>query len=257
MRPVSNVAILGHSHDGKTTLAEALLFAAGVIPRLGTTDQGTTALDYEPEEQHRHISIQVGLATLPWEGRRITLLDTPGFQDFEGEVLGALEVADAAVVTASAAGGGHLSVGTEAAWKQLAARSLPRLVVMTKLDKEHADFDATLAALQAHLSPRVVALQVPIGQEHGFEGAVDLLSGRALRFDERGGHQLQEPPAELAAEVSRRRQELVEAICESDDALLEQYLEGQEPAQERLVEALRRATIGARLAPLLVAAPAR
>ncbi|MHB8331676.1 MAG: elongation factor G [Candidatus Dormibacteria bacterium] len=257
LRPVSNVAILGHSHDGKTTLAEALLFAAGVIPRLGTTDQGTTALDYEPEEQHRHISIQVGLATLPWEGRRITLLDTPGFQDFEGEVLGALEVADAAVVTASAAGGGHLSVGTEAAWKQLAARSLPRLVVMTKLDKEHADFDATLAALQAHLSPRVVALQVPIGQEHGFEGAVDLLSGRALRFDERGGHQLQEPPAELAAEVSRRRQELVEAICESDDALLERSLEGQEPAQERLVEALRRATIGARLAPLLVAAPAR
>ena len=251
-----NVAILGHSHDGKTTLAEALLFAAGVIPRLGSTDQGTATLDYEPEEQHRHISIQVGLATLPWEGRRITLLDTPGFQDFEGEVLGALEVADAAVVTASAAAG-QLSVGTEAAWRQLAARALPRLVVMTKLDKEHADFGATLSVLQAHLSPRVVALQVPIGQEHDFAGAVDLLTGRALRFDERGGHPEQDPPPELAAEVSRRRQELVEAICESDDALLEEYLEGQEPSPERLVEALRRATLEARLAPLLVAAPAR
>ena len=251
-----NVAILGHSHDGKTTLAEALLFAAGAIPRLGNTDQGTATLDYEPEEQHRHISIQVGVATLPWDGRQITLLDTPGFQDFEGEVLGALEVADAAVVTASAAAG-QISVGTEAAWSHLAPRQLPRLLVMTKLDKEHADFGATLAALQGRLNPRVVALEVPIGQEHDFVGAVDLLSGRALRFDDRGGHQEQELPAELEAEVARRRQELVEAICESDDALLEQYLDGQEPSPETLLTALRRATLEARIVPLLVAAPAR
>lgn len=251
-----NVAILGHSHDGKTTLAEALLFAAGAIPRLGNTDQGTATLDYEPEEQHRHISIQVGVATLSWEGRRITLLDTPGFQDFEGEVLGALAAADAAVVTASAAAG-QISVGTEAAWSHLARRHLPRLLVMTKLDKEHADFGATLSALQGRLSPRVVALEVPIGQEHDFVGAVDLLSGRALHFDDRGGHQEQALPAELEAEVTRRRQELVEAICESDDALLEQYLDGQEPSPEALLGALRRATLEARIAPLLVAAPAR
>ncbi|MHB8312742.1 MAG: elongation factor G [Candidatus Dormibacteria bacterium] len=256
LRPMLNVAILGHSHDGKTTLAEALLFAAGAIPRLGNTDQGTATLDYEPEEQHRHISIQVGVATLLWEGRRITLLDTPGFQDFEGEVLGALAAADAAVVTASAAAG-QVSVGTEAAWSHLTRRHLPRLLVMTKLDKEHADFGATLSALQGRLSPRVVALEVPIGQEHDFVGAVDLLSGRALHFDDRGGHQEQALPAELEAEVAGRRQELVEAICESDDALLEQYLDGQEPSPEALLEALRRATLEARIAPLLVAAPAR
>lgn len=251
-----NLAILGHSHDGKTTLAEALLFAAGAIPRMGATDQGSATLDFEPEEQRRHISVQTGIASLGWRDAGITLFDTPGFQDYQGEVLQALAVADAGLVTVSAASAGQLAVGTETAWRHLGEQQLPRVVVMTKLDKEHADFEATLAALQ-RLSPRPVALQVPIGQEHAFAGAVDLISGRALAFDEKGGHAEGEVPLELQEQVGRLRQQLVEAVCETDDSLLERYLEGEEPAPELLRAALGRAVAEGRLAPLLVAAPAR
>ena len=252
-----NVAIVGHSHDGKTTLAEALLFAAGAVPRLGSTEQGSSTLDYEPEEQHRHISVQLAMATVSWSGRQLTLLDCPGFQDFEGEALAAIQVADAALVTVSACSGGVISVGTEAAWRLLERRGLPRLVVMTKLDKEHSDYSATLKALRDRLIPRPVALQLPIGQEHDFQGVVDLLSGRGLYFDDRGGYREAEPPAELAGEIEQRRQELVEAICESDDELLERYLEGVEPSPDELQAALLKATATAQLAPVLLAAPAR
>ncbi len=254
--PGLNVAILGHSHDGKTTLAEALLFAAGASPRLGSTDQGTTVLDYEPEEQRRHISVQLGIACLRWQDSAIALLDTPGFQDFEGEVLEALSVADAAVLVVGANAGGNLPVGAESTWDLLAERQLPRLIVFTKLDKEHADFEATYATLQTRLVPKPIALQIPIGLEHSFQGAVDLLSGRALLFDPQGGCREVDCPAELEGEAARRHQELVEAVAETNDELLERYLDGQEPSPDQLREALHEATARGKLAPVLVAAPA-
>jgi elongation factor G len=254
--PGLNVAILGHSHDGKTTLAESLIFAAGASPRLGSTDQGTALLDYEPEEQRRHISVQLGIACLRWKDSALVLLDTPGFQDFEGEVLEALSVADAAVLVVGANSGGNLPVGAESTWDLLAERQLPRLIVFTKLDKEHADFEATYAGLQRRFSPKPIALQIPIGLEHTFKGAVDLLSGRALLFDQLGGYSEADCPAELTAEAARRRQELVEAVAETDDELLERYLEGQEPSPDQLLQALHDATAQGKLAPVLVAAPA-
>ncbi len=252
-----NVAILGHSHDGKTTLAEALLFAAGGTPRLGSTDQGTAVLDYEPEEQRRHISIQLALGFLQWRGRQVVLLDTPGFQDFEGEVRQALSVAGSALIAVAATCGGQLPVGAESAWDLVSERGLPRLVVVTKLDKEHADFDSTYQALRRGLEPRPIALQLPIGQEHAFTGSVDLLTGKALHFDERGGQREEDCPQEMQEAVRKARQELVEAVAETDDALLERYLEGDEPSQEQLLQALGAATASGRLAPVLVAAGAR
>jgi len=248
-----NVAILGHSHDGKTTLAEALLFAAGAVPRLGSPDQGTATMDYEPEEQHRHISVQLAAAALQFGGSRLTLLDCPGFQDFQGEVVAALAAADAALVVVGATGGGNLPVGTEAHWRLLAERRLPRLLVLTKMGKEHADYGTMVQALRATLEPRPIPLQLPMGQEHEFRGVVDLLSRRAVLFDERGGGSEIEMPGDLVEPVERGRQELIEAVCESDDALLERYLDGDEPAPEEIQEALLRATAEARLAPLLLA----
>ncbi len=255
--PGLNVAIVGHSHDGKTTLAEAVLFAAGASPRLGSTDQATSLLDYEPEEQRRHISVQLAVAYCSWKGSGLTLLDTPGFQDFEGEVLEALSVADAAVLAVGATSGGALPVGAESTWDLLTDRRLPRLIVLTKLDKEHADFAATYAGLQGRFSPRPIALQLPIGAEHSFRGAVDLVSGRALLFDEKGGYREEECPEDLAAEVAHRRQELVESVAETDDKLLERYLDGQEPSPEELRLALQAATTQGKLVPLLVTAAAR
>ncbi|MGA8206825.1 MAG: elongation factor G [Candidatus Dormiibacterota bacterium] len=255
--PSLNVAIVGHSHDGKTTLAESLLFAAGASPRLGSTDQGTALLDYEPEEQRRHISVQLGIACLKWKELPLALLDTPGFQDFEGEVLEALSVADAAVLVVGANSGGQLPVGAESGWDQLATRQLPRLIVVTKLDKEHADFDATYASLQRQFTPKPIALQIPIGSEHSFKGAVDLLTGRAVLFEPQGGYSDADCPPDLAEQAKQRRQELVEAVAETDDALLERYLDGQEPSDEQIKAALSAATLESKLAPVLVAAPAQ
>lgn len=254
--PGLNVAILGHSHDGKTTLAESLLFAAGASPRLGSTDQGTAVLDYEPEEQRRHISVQLGIACLRWKDSALALLDTPGFQDFEGEVVEALSVADAAVIVVGANAGGNPPLGAESTWDLLAERQLPRLIVITKLDKEHADFEATYAGLQRRFTPRPIALQLPIGSEHSFQGAVDLLTQRALIFDPQGGYSETSCPAELQDQVSRRRQELVEAVAETDDQMLERYLEGEEPSADQLLEALHQATASGKLAPVLVSASA-
>ena len=252
-----NIAVLGHSHDGKTTLGEALAFCAGVVSRLGSTEQGTTLLDFEPEEQRRHISITLAIAGMDWRDHRVTVLDTPGFQDLEGEVRSALAVADGAILCVGAGGGGDLAVGARTAWMLLAERELPRLVVVTKLDKEHSDFAATLGALRRELSPPPVAVQVPIGREHGFAGVVDLVTLRALHFDERGGARAEDPPPEVAVEVQRLRQELIEAVAETDDAMLERYLEGAEPSEEELAQALRAATRSCRVVPVLAAAPAR
>jgi elongation factor G len=255
--PSLNVAIVGHSHDGKTSLAESLLFAAGASPRLGSTDQGTALLDYEPEEQRRHISVQLGIACLRWNDLPLAILDTPGFQDFEGEVLEALSVADAAVMVVGANSGGQLPVGAESGWDLLASRQLPRMIVVTKLDKEHADFDATYVNLQRQFSPKPIALQIPIGSEHSFKGAVDLLSGRAVLFEPQGSCTEADCPPELADQARQRRQELVEAIAETDDTLLERYLDGEEPSDDQLKKALRSATLERKLAPVLVAAPAQ
>ncbi|HUY96183.1 MAG TPA: elongation factor G [Verrucomicrobiae bacterium] len=252
-----NVVILGHSHDGKTTLAEALAFCGGVISRLGSTDQGTTLLDFEPEEQRRHISVTLAIAGVEWQGHRVTLIDTPGFQDLEGEVRSGLSVADGAIVCVGSTGGTDLPVGAHTAWELLAERGLPRLVVVTKLDKEHSDFAVTLAALRRQLTPRPVAIQLPIGREHAFQGVVDLITERAQLFDERGGSRAADPPGSLGAEVARLRQELIEAVAETDDRLLERYLEGIEPDPPELLAALRAATRAGQVAPVLAAAPAR
>src|ERR1700730_8979869 len=215
---IRNVAILGHSHDGKTTLAEAMLLAAGAIPRMGNTEAGTATLDFEPEEQKHSISIGAGIGHLDWSGTKINLVDCPGFADFVGEAVGALRAAEAAMVVVSAGAG--VAVGTESAWELLAERGEPRLVVVNKLDKENADFANTLAALQ-HLEPKPVPLHLPVGHESGFKGVVDLLHRRCYIYDGPGEAHEEEIPAEMAADVETYRTQLVEAGCMGDDTPLE------------------------------------
>src|SRR4030088_1621606 len=168
-----NIAILGHSHEGKTTLAEAMLLAAGAIPRMGSTEAGAATLDFEPEEQKIAISIGAGIGHLDWSGTKINLVDCPGT---------------------------GVAVGTEAAWELLAERGEPRLVVINKLDKENADFATTLATLQ-HLDPKPVPLHLPVGREGGFKGVVDLLHRRCYIYDAPGQAHEEEIPAEMAADV--------------------------------------------------------
>src|SRR3984893_13335267 len=163
---IRNVVLLGHSHDGKTMLAEAMLFASGTIARMGAPDQATSTMDFEPEEHKRKISINLGVASVEHNGFKINILDAPGFFDFAGQVLSALRVAEGAVVVVGP--GGQLPVGTEVAWEYCNRTNKPRIVVVNKLDKENSDFYGVVAAMREHLSPRPVPLDLPIGAQPEF-----------------------------------------------------------------------------------------
>ncbi|HEY8953468.1 MAG TPA: GTP-binding protein, partial [Candidatus Dormibacteraeota bacterium] len=220
---IRNVVLLGHSHDGKTSLAEAMLFASGAIPRMGSTDQATATTDFEPEEHKRKISINLGVAFVEHNGYKINILDAPGFFDFAGQVLSALRVAEGAVVVVGP--GGQLPVGTEVAWEYCNRTSKPRIVVVSKLDKENSDFYGVIAAMREHLVPRPFPLHLPIGSEHDFRGIVDLLHLKAFvtTADGKGG---EAPiPEDMNRLVEENRGQLIEAAAESDDALLEKYLD--------------------------------
>ena len=245
---IRNIAILGHSHDGKTTLAEAMLLAAGAIPRMGSTDAGTATLDFEPEEQKHNISIGAGIGHLDWLDTKINLVDCPGFADFMGEAVSGLRAVEAAMVVVSAGSG--IAVGTEAAWELLAERGEPRLVVVNKLDKENADFLSTLTAMQ-HLEPKPVPLHLPVGREADFKGVVDLLHRRCYIYDSPGQAHEEDIPADMAADVETYRTQLVEAACMADDALLEHYLEGVEIADEEIVRATHEGIRSGSVVPVL------
>ncbi|MHB8573419.1 MAG: elongation factor G [Candidatus Dormibacteria bacterium] len=248
-----NVAILGHSHEGKTSLAEAMLFTAGAIDRLGKADAGTTTLDFEPEEQKRKISINLSCAGLTWNGFKVNLLDAPGFFDFATDCHYALSAADAALVVATAQPA--LAVGTEVAWQQAEGR--PRVLVINKMDKENADFAGALAAAQAQLTPKPVAIQVPIGSEASFRGVVDILANRAVLQDEAGKATHGPVPEDLVALVSSYRAALTEAAAESDDALLEKYLDQGELTEEEIIRGVHLGVAAGTLIPAVCCSAAK
>ena len=248
---IRNVAVVGHSHDGKTTLAEALLHTAGATQRLGSTDQGTSILDAEPEEQRRSISIGAGVAHCDWDGTRVNLIDAPGFQDFAGEVAEALAAADGAVLVVSA--NGTVPVGAELAWEMVQARGLPALIVVNKMDKENAAYEATVDALREAFARKPIAVAVPIGAAEGFRGFVDLVDDIAHEFEGSGRSKDTAFPEEHRDEIERAHSALVDAAAESDDALLEKYLEGSELTDDEVRAALHAATASGTLVPIVCA----
>lgn len=251
---IRTVAVLGHSHDGKTTLCEALLHTAGATPRLGSSDQGTSVLDHEPEEQRRSMSISAAVATCEWRGYRLNLIDTPGFQDFAGEVAAALAAADAAVLVVGAQG--SVPVGAELAWDMVRARGLPALVVITKMDKENAAYEATVDGLRAAFAKKPIAVAVPLGAGERLRGYVDLVDDTAHEF-EAGGRSRQVPlPETVRDEVERAHTALVEAAAETDDQLIEKYLSGTELSDDEVRDALHAAVLQCTLVPVICAAAA-
>src|SRR5579883_1230510 len=243
-----NVALVSHEGAGKTSLVEAALFDTGVTSRLGRVEDGTTVSDFEPDERERKISLSTSVVPVEWRDCKINFLDTPGYQDFIGEIRGALRVADAAVLVVDASAG--VEVGTEMAWGYAGEYDLPRMVFVNRLDREFTNFLATVEAVQTRLSKHAVAIQVPIGTQSDFKGTVDVLSGKAT-FYEGGKPREGEAPAELQAQVAELRDKLIEAICETDDDLITQYLEGNEIDQADLVRALRSGVATGALVPVL------
>jgi elongation factor G len=249
---IRNVAIVGHSHEGKTTLAEALLFATGAVARMGTTEAGTAALDFEAEEQKRRISINLAIGHVEQDGYKVNLLDTPGFLDFAGQVSSALAAAEGALVIVSPSS--QLAVGTEVAWERLNRDSRPRIVVVNKMDKENADFLGALGAMRDQLTPRPVAIHLPIGAEADFRGVVDLMRMRAY-VSSADGQATEAPiPDDMAGLVEEYREQLVEAAAEGDDSLLEKYLDEGTLNDEEVERGLRAGVSAGTLAPVVCCA---
>jgi elongation factor G len=249
---IRTVAVVGHSHDGKTTLCEALLHTAGATQRMGSTEQATSLFDHEPEEQRRSMSIGLAIAHCDWNGHRVNLIDAPGFQDFAGEVVEALAVADAAVLVVGATG--TVQVGAEMAWEMIRAAGVPALIVVNRMDKENAAYEATVDALREAFARTPIAVAVPIGAADGFRGYVDLVNDSAHVFDERGRATDAPAPDEMSAEIGRAHSALVDAAAESDDALLEKYLEGTELTDDEVRTAVHAATARGSLVPIVCAA---
>ena len=246
---IRNVVLLGHSHDGKTMLAEAMLFVSGTIQRMGAPDHGTATMDFEPEEHKRKISINLGVGFAEHNGFKINILDAPGFFDFVGQALSGLRVAEGAIVVVGP--GSQLPVGAEVAWEICNRTNKPRIVVINKLDKENSDFYGAVAALREHLSPRPFPLHLPIGSEQDFRGIVDLLHLKAFVTTPEGKGNEVPIPDDMQKLVDQYRGQLIEAAAESDDSLLEKYLDAGTLSEEEIQRGLREGILAGKVAPVV------
>lgn len=244
---IRNVAVSSHQGTGKTSLVEAMLFNSGCISRIGKVEEGNTVCDWDPDEVKHHISINTSLAPVEWKGHKLNLIDTPGYADFIGEVREGLRVADAALMLTSAVDG--LQVGTEITWQDADERNLTKLVFVNKMERENADFDAVVRQLRERYGTSVVPVQVPIGREHEFSGVVDVLANKAYIYKD-GNATASSTPAELADRVAEVRNQLIEAVCETDDELMAKYLDEDDITDEEMTRALHAATVRGEVVPV-------
>jgi elongation factor G len=246
---IRNVAVVGHRGTGKTSLVEALLFQSGAINRLGAVEAGTTVSDSDEDEHARRLSISMSLAHAGWQGRKLNLVDVPGDPSFQGELRCAARVVEGMLVTVSGVMG--VEVGTSRAWKLADELGLARLVFVNMLDRERADFFRTLEQLRAQLSPQCVAVHLPIGSEHELTGIVDVLHMCAYTSPEGGKEAEPGPiPDDLADLVAEYREKLLDSVVETDEALMERYLDGQELDAEEVAHALKDAVTRGEVFPV-------
>jgi elongation factor G len=251
---IRNVALVGHGGVGKTTIAEALLFAAGVTSRPGRVDDGTSVLDREPEEIDRRSTVSLALASFDWktadgQSYRVNLLDTPGHPDFEADANAALAVADLAVIVVSATDG--VEIGTEVAWHKCVELGLPRIFFVTREDKHRADFEGVVAQLRNTFGHGVTPLELPLGEAETLHGLADVLSEQAIEYDA-AGHHTEALPDDIADREHAIHDQVVEEIVSGDDAQLERYLEGEVPSLGELQHTLAAEVLACTEFPVLL-----
>ncbi len=248
-----NVALVGHSGAGKTQLVSTLLFDAGAVTRFGQVDDGTSVTDYDDEEIARKHTLSASLAYAEWNKTKINFIDTPGMANFLSDARAALRVVDAAVVIVDAVSGAQVS--TEKVWAIADELSLPRLVVLNRLDRERASMDRALESLRGVFGRTVIPIQLPIGEEKSFRGIVDIVAMKAITYPAGGSGKPSEGaiPGDLEGAAQSARDALIEMVAEADDALMEKFFESGTLTQEELVDGLRRATAAARVFPVLCA----
>ncbi|MDP9342982.1 MAG: elongation factor G [Actinomycetota bacterium] len=252
---IRNVLLLGHGGAGKTTLMEAMVFAAGAITRMGKVEDGNTVSDHDPEEIRKGISVSLSMAPIEVGEVKINLLDAPGYADFVGDVYSAVRAVDAVLIVVSAVEG--VEVQTEIGWELAAEAGLPRAILINKLDRERASFERTLDGLVKAFGTQVAPLQFPLGEEHSFEGVADLLSRRAYRYGSSPQGEEGDWPEDIVAKADPFREKLTEAVAEADDVLLEKYLESGELAEDEIVKGVRAGFHEAKIAPVLLSAAAK
>lgn len=255
---IRNVGIFSHGGEGKTSIVEAMLFLAGENTRLGRVDDGTSLMDYEPEEVERKVTISSSLACFDWGKNKINFIDTPGDDNFISDAKLCMKVVDGAIVVVSAVSG--VKVQTEKVWDYANEFAIPTFCFVNKLDRERADFERTVEDLQKNFSDKsIVVVQLPVGKEDGFKGVVDLLAMKAYLFkgDGSGEYQTTDIPADMADAASSYREKLVETAVEMNDEVMERYLNGDEVTEEEVEQCLRQGIWNRKIAPVLCGSAAR
>src|SRR2546430_6481759 len=253
---IRSVAVVGHRATGKTSLVEAMLFQGGATNGLGTVESGSTVSDWDEDEQKRQMSLAATICHLDWQERKINLIDAPGDAGFQGDAIAALRVVEGALVVVSAVMG--VEVQTSRQWQRAEEHGLSRVLFVNMLDRERADFFRALESLRAQLSDRCVAVHLPIGAEHELTGIVDLLHMNA--YMDPGGQRESGPteiPSEMQAQMNEYREKLLDAVVETDEGLMERYLEGQELSVEEVAHALKTAVTRGELFPVACAVAAK
>jgi elongation factor G len=248
---IRNVALVGHGGCGKTQLAAALLFVAGAVNRLGKVDDGSTVTDFDDEEIARKHTLSSSLAHAEWQKTKINLIDTPGFANFLTDARAALRVAEAAVVVVDAVHG--VEVQTEKLWAEAASLNLPRIVAVNRLERERASLERTLESLRRDCAREIIPIQLPLGEEKGFTGVIDLVRMKALTFAPDGSGKMTDgdiPPA-LLDRATQAREQLIEMVAEADEGLMETFFAEGTLTQEQLVAGLRLATMNGKIFPLV------
>ena len=246
-----NIGIMAHIDAGKTTTTERILYYTGINRKMGEVHEGAATMDWMVQEQERGITITSAATTAPWKGHRINIIDTPGHVDFTVEVERSLRVLDGAVTVMSARGG--VEPQTETVWRQAEHYGVPRMVYVNKMDILGADFFHVIDMIKDRLKSNAVAIQIPIGKEDNFEGIIDLMTLRAEVYVSEDGmkYEDREVPADMVEFVNKKREEMVEAIAETDEELTMKFLEGEEISIDELKAALRKATCSCKMIPVI------
>lgn len=246
---IRNVALIGHSNCGKTTLTEALLYITNVTNRMGKVEDGNTISDFDKEEKDRQVSIGTSIIPIEYNDTKINFLDTPGYFDFLGEVYGALRVASGAVIVVDASSG--VEVGTEKAWKYAEQRNLPRVIFLNKMDKENVKFNDVLESLREQFGKKVVPFAFPIGDAEALSGYVDIVKMQAYKDVEKQRVPI-DMPADVRAKAEELRSVLMESVAETDEAMLDKFFNGEEFTDEEIHTGLRKAVLVGELVPVVI-----
>jgi len=246
---IRNIALVSPHGTGKTSLAESLLYRTKVATRHGKVEEGTSTLDFSPEEIHRKISISLAMASLEWRDTKINLIDTPGYADFVGDLVAGLRVADTALFCIKASAG--IEAGSEMVWDRVEERGCAVICAVTQMEKEHAAYERSLHSATERLGKRFVPVAWPIGEGDKFRGLVDLVAMKAYLFEKDGSAKEAPIPAEVEADVQRARSALVDAAAEADDALLEKFLGGEELSGDEVRKGLREGVVNRSFVPTI------